>query len=537
MWLTFLCLQGRRKRRMDKLKKVCKLHYLISAVFLLFTGALLCMAIGLHCQTNIYDYLHTKSIVRHTPYLYCALVVLAVCGAALVYALLTRFIHDEGAYVKLSRFVFWFCGAALLLAGIFWIFFYDSGPINDQRDVWLEARRIAGVVQEPFDTGYFAFYPRNRGMALLMAGMIRVFGDHLYAMRIVNLAAAALLYVCLCRGTAMLYQNPLVNAIVSVLQLLFYPTVVYTAYLYGTLLSAAFVSLGLCAVLLLRETGNLRYGFLLAIAFSIAMISHQSAAVGLLAAILYLFISGEKKDILKNLLVAVIAILTLFIMMKAVDVTYERITGANPNSSSVPLSCTIYMGLTATEGIAGPGSQDGANAWIFVENRYDGKAANRDAMQRIGTVLKEYATGKRDLRFFLEKTQFQWLDPTLGARFTIRMNDPHMGYPPNSEAFTAFYDSSVRNILFKLLTAFMLLIYFGAIVSGIKTLRTGGGVGPWMLVQLFVSGGYAFQMIWESFSRYCLSYFLWLIPGAAYGIYLCGRFLGTILRNRISIPE
>lgn len=515
---------------MDRIRKVCKLHYLVSAVFLLFTGALLCMAIGLHCQTDIYDYQHTKSIVRHMPFLYCALAVFAVCGAALAYALLKRFIREEGAFEKISRGVFWFCGSALLLAGIFWILFYDSGPINDQRDIWLEARRIAGVVKEPFDTGYFAYYPRNRGMVLLMAGLIRVFGDHLYAFRIANVAAAALLYVCLCRGTALLYKNPLVNAISSILFLFFYPVIVYTAYLYGTLLSAAFVSLGLCGVILFRETGRLRYGFLPAIAFSIAMISHQSAAVGLMAAILYLFMSGGKKDVLKNLLVAVIAVITLIIAMKIVDGTYERITGADPDSSSVPLSCTIYMGLTATEGNAGPGSQDGANARIFEENRRDGKAANRDAMQRIGIVLKEYAVGKRDLGFFLEKTQFQWLDPTFGARWTIRMNDPNMGYPANSEAFTAFYDSNIRNIFFKLLIVFMLLVYFGAVVSGIKTLRVGGGAGPWTLVQLFVSGGFAFQMIWESFSRYCFSYFLWLIPGAAYGIYLSGSFLADKVR-------
>lgn len=513
---------------MDRIKKVCKLHYLVSAVFLLVTGALFCMAIGLHCQTDIYDYDHKKSIVWHTPYLYCAMVVVAVCATAFLCAVLKRLFKEEEAYVKWNRVVFLFCGAVLLIAGTFWIFFYDSGPINDQRDIWLEARRIAGVVKEPFDTGYFAYYPRNRGMVLLMAGAIRVFGEHFYAFRLVNLAAAMLLYVCLCKGAALLYRNPLVNALTALLLLLFYPVIVYTAYLYGTLLSAAFVSLGICAVFLLQETGRLRYGFLLAIAFAIAMISHQSAAVGLLAAILYLLINSGKANVRRNLLAVVIAVLTLVLVMKAVDVTYEGITGADSDTSSVPLSCTIYMGLTSTGVNAGPGSQDGANARIFEENNRDGKASNRDALQRIGVVLKEYASGERNLGFFLEKTQFQWLDPTFGARWTIRMNDPNMGYAPNSEAFRKFYDSTVRNVLFKLSIGLMLLIYFGAVVSGVKTLREGGGAGPWVLVQLFVSGGFAFQMIWESFARYCFSYFLWLIPGAAYGIYLCGSVLTNL---------
>ncbi len=516
---------------MDRIKKVCKLHYLVSAVFLLITGALFCMAIGLHCQTDIYDYDHKKTIVWHTPYLYLAMLALAVCGIALVSIVLKRLFKSEEAYVTLSRVVYLLCGAVLLIAGAFWIFFYDSGPINDQRDIWLEARRIAGVVKEPFDTGYFAYYARNRGMALLMAGAIRMFGEHFYAFRLVNLAAALLLYVCLCKGAALLYRNPFVNALTAVLLLLFYPVIVYTAYLYGTMLSAAFVSLGICGTLLLRETGRLRYAFLLAIAFAVAMISHQSAAVGLLAAILYLFLSSGKENVRRNLLATVIAVLTLVLVMKAVDVTYEGITGADPDTSPVPLSCTIYMGLTSTGLNAGPGSQDGANARIYEENDRDGKAANRDAMQRIGVVLKEYALGERSLGFFLEKTQFQWLDPTFGARWTIRTNDPNMGYAPNSAAFNKFYGSSIRNLLFKLSIGLMLLIYFGAVVSGIKALREGGGVGPWVLAQLFVAGGFAFQMIWESFARYCFSYFLWLIPGAAYGIYLCGSFLADKIQK------
>lgn len=515
---------------MDRIKKVCRLHYLISVIFLFFTGFLFCMALFWHCHTDIYDYHHTKSIMRHMPYLYCAMVMFVVCVAAVVIVVLRKAFRDEAACVKMSRVIVAACGAGIFLASLFWIFFYDSGPINDQRDIWMEARRIAGVLQEPYDTGYFAYYPRNRGTALLMAGMIRVFGDHLYSFRFANLAAVVLLYVCICKGTALLYRNPVVNMFTAVLLFVFYPVIIYTAYLYGTLLSAAFVSLGLYAALLLHERGRLRYAVLMAAAFAIAMLAHQSAAVGLLAAILYLFICGRKKDLLKNLLAAGIACLTLFLAMTAVDVTYEKITGADPDTSAMPLSCTIYMGLTATEGLAGPGSQNGANADLFNENHRDGNAANRDAMRRIATVLREYATGVREIGFFVDKIRFQWLDPTLGARWTIRMNDPNMGYPPNSEAFGKFHDSSVRNVAFKLAIGLMLLIYFGAVVSGIRTLREGAGVGPWVLIQLFVAGGYAFQMIWESFSRYCFSYYLWLIPGAAHGIYLCGCFLADKAR-------
>lgn len=505
--------------------------YLIVGIYLLFTGSLMFMSLFMHCQTNIYDYEHGKTIERHMPFLYCALVALAV-GMAAAGCMFVRIILWEKEKIKrMGKFVFWCCGAVILGMSLFWIVFNDSMPVNDQRDVFLEAQRIAGFLEEPFDTAYFSYFPRNRGITLLTAAVIKIFGNRLWTARLINLPAVLLLYFCVCRAAELIWKNPIITSFTSILMMLFYPTVIYTSYLYGTLLSAALCAGGIYAALLLSEKGGRRYELLFLLAFTAGILAHQSAAVGLLAALVYLLLGSGRREWKRNLFLAVMSAAMVYISLNMVDLVYNRITGADPDASAVPASCTIYMGITSSEGAAGPGSQDRSYTDIFNENNCDGRAANKDAICRIGKALQEYAVGERDVSFFRQKMQYQWLDPTFGARKTIVLNDPNAGDAPNSETFVSFYDSPLRAVIFKLTIGFMLLVYFGAVVGGVGGIRKThreGRCQAQTVIWIYVIGGGAFQMIWESFSRYCFGYFIWLIPMAAYGIYLCchpGYFL------------
>ncbi len=507
---------------MEKRQERVVIYNIVTGIYVLFVGSLLLMSVFWHCQTNIYDYGHTKSIERHLPYLYVAAAGLCIGALAALSALLRRvFSHKEVIDGRVSKIIFWGCGAVLAVMCVCWIFFYDSAPVSDQREVFAEARRIAGFLDEPYNTAYFSYFQRNRGITLLAAAALCLFGDHFYAFRVINLIALLVIYGSVCKVTALVFRNPIVSSLTSVFFVLFYPMVIYTSFVYGTLLSIACLSAGMCATVLFCDTGRKRYGAMLVCAFSLGILAHQSAVVGLLAALIYLVLRGGKKEIFRNVIVSVMAVAAVVLSMRLVNTAYDRITGTIPDNEAVPVSCTIYMGITATEGSGGPGSQDGSYTEVFNENRRDGAAANADALRRIARALREYMTGERSLSFFLQKIQYQWLDPTFGARKTIVLNDPNTGAAPNSEAFAAFYDSPLRPAAFKLSNVFMILIYFGALLAGIRMFFDAGICRRGILIELYVIGGGAFQMIWESLSRYCLSYFIWLIPWAAYGIYLC----------------
>lgn len=423
---------------------------------------------------------------------------------------------------KVARIVFCGCGAVVALASIFWIVFYNEPPIYDQYEVYQEARRLAGVLDEPYNAGYFSIFHRNRGIALFVSLAIRIFGDHLYSFWILNFFAVLLLYYSVCRTARLIFGSTVIEILTSLFMMLFYPVIIYVTFIYGTLWSISLTSFGLYAVVKWHETGKLRYAVIIAAAFSLGILMHQSAAIGLVAAVLYLILDNGKKHFKWNLLVILLTVGMVFGSMKIVNMVYTGITGVSREADPIPVTCTIYMGLTSTEGSDGPGSQDGSYGDIFAENNYDGNAANRDAIHRIMTVMEEYFTGRRSFRFFLEKTEYQWLDPTFGARKIIRMEGVNHDNMVREEAYRSFYEGTLRAIVFKLSIGGMLFVYWSAFLMGICTIYDEKIYPMAILIQLYVVGGCAFQLMWETLSRYCLGYFVWLLPLAAaggYGLY------------------
>lgn len=507
---------------MNNRKGRIMLSKLFAFIFVVFIGLLAVLAVFVHCETNIYDYERVKSIVTHTPYLYAGLAIGAMVAVMGACAFLERLCERPERGEKAARMFFYGCGAVVTLVGIFWVAFYNEPPIYDQYEVYQEARRLAGVLDEPYNADYFSVFHRNRSIALFVSLAIRIFGDNLYSFGIFNLFAALLLYYSVCRTSRLIFRSTVIEILTSLFMMLFYPVIIYLTFIYGTLWSISLTSLGLYAAAAWHETGKTRYAVIIAVAFPLGILMHQSAAIGLVAAALYLMLNNGKKSFVCNLLVIFLTAVMVFGSIKIVNMVYTEITGMSREADPIPVTCTIYMGLTSTEGSDGPGSQDGSFGDIFAENGGDGNAANRDAVRRIMTVMEEYLTGRRSLRFFLEKTEYQWLDPTFGARKIIRMEGVEYSSKEWEDAYRAFYESTFRAAVFKLSIGSMLFMYCSALLTGLYTIYDGKKYPLAVLVQLYVIGGCAFQLMWETLSRYCLGYFIWLLPLAAaggYGLY------------------
>ena len=140
---------------------------------------------------------------------------------------------------------------------------------------------------------------------------------------------------------------------------------------------------------------------------------------------------------------------------------------------------------------------------------------------------------EKQRNFFVEKVKFQWLDPTFGSRRIIETNYPEQGEPLNSEAYLKIRNSSLRNVGFKIAVVGMMITYglnlFAAVYQFVKKEQDGLS----FFIQILLVGGFVFQLFWESISRYCFSYFIWLIPGAAYGLVLLYRVILDIVSEKI----
>ena len=498
----------------------------ITVIFCSIMLLLLVLSVFFHCETNIYTYDMIKSIENHTPVLYLGIAFIIFIFSLCLFAVLDRIFQNGINKEKISQYFFFGGMVILLTEGIIWIIFNDNIPVLDQMDVYKEALRLAGKLESGFDLAYLMEFPRNRGITLIMTGLIKLFGDSYYPFRVLNLAALLLMYISIYKTTKRLYNNSLVSAYICIVIALFYPVIEYTSFLYGTLLSVAFASLGIYATVAFVQAQKIRYGFVAAVAFSTGILMHQSAAIGAVAAILCLLLNiKERKGLVRGWLVCVVLVLTIIFVQKATDYLYFHVSGIEGEGNAMPATCTIYMGITSEKGNDGPGSQDGTHAVLFAESHHEEGLANRNAVKKIREVIKEYISGERDWKFFLEKTKYQWLDPTFGARKITRLSDSEEGGFDDSEIFIGFYNSPIRTLVFKLSIGMLIVVYGISIISGMSTFQNSSNQGVAILPQLYLIGGFLFQLKWESLSRYCLGYFIWLLPGAVWGIYVSYRFI------------
>lgn len=498
---------------------------IINIFFLVIITALFVMSLCVHCEMDIYSYIQVRTIEHHRMSVYVVSTLASAILILLLYTLINRIMSKVKNPEKTSTIILIVCTLIVFASGVFWINFNDCMPKNDQITLYNEARKIAGYLREPYSHNYMACFKRQRAFTLLMAAALRLFGDAQTSVGIINVIGAAALLVGICKTVYNITNDKSYIVLIAATLTLFYPIVIYTTFMYGTLLSLTFSVWGFYSVIKFCKSANRKYAVLAAFGFPMGILMHQSAAVAAIAGIIYLLVHINRKNALKNGLSVAAIILMVILSLRLTNITYEKLTDAPPGDS-VPPTATIYMGLNAETPEGGPGSQDGSFVKIFAENHEDGAATNRDAINRIKVILSDYATGKRSLSFFVRKTEYQWMDPTMGARKTIIPNDSNYGEPPNSAAFRRFYDSSLRKIIFRISDIFMILVYGFAAVSGIFTLVRKDGtddeISVHFLIQLFFIGGFAFQLMWETLPRYCFPYFVWLIPEAIYGVHqLC----------------
>lgn len=495
----------------------------ISVITILFTfiiAILTYMSFFEHCIADIHNFSQIRFIDSHQPMLYVGMACVGILLSLGIVCFIDKMLSKSKDGWKSVRKILIVCSGTVFIASIFWIFFNDATPKYDQKVLFDEARRIAGYVEEEYSTAYFEFYPRNKGIMLIMAFMLKILGDSMISFRILNVVGAVILLLSISFSVKKIWTDEKTTIVTALLLTIYYPIIIYTCYLYGTLLSTAFSALGVYATIRFCEDKKFKYLVLALLSFPLGVQMHQSAAIVMIAAMFYIVIYASKKTIFKTVICLILMVGMVFASNKAGDIIYYDIIAKIEPRNAVPTLAYVYMGLSAVDGVGGPGSQDGSNWKIYEENNLDVKATNRDALNRIAQIFSEYVSGERSLKFFEDKVKFQWLDPTFGSRRILESNYPEEGEPPNSEAYLRVRNSHWRNVGFKFAVVGLIITYglnlFAAIYQIIKKKQDS----LHFFIQILLIGGFVFQLFWESISRYCFSYFIWLIPGAAYGLVL-----------------
>lgn len=500
-------------------KKVCT--NIINIIFALITGILFFASIGTHCEIDTASFLQLKHLVSHRIYIFLPLSILFIIALIVLYQLLHNLSSKNVAlFQKTTKIIGIVEILLVILLSSFWIVFNDTIPHSDQAILFKEAQKLAGFSSEPFNTFYMGAYDRQRGLVFLMALLLKIFGNSQLSFRLFNILMIVLLFFGIKLLINASLKDNITSSIAIILLVLFYPIIIYTCYLYGTLSAVTFEVYGFYGIIQLLNKGQYRYAILSAISFTLGAFMHQSALIGLVAGCILLIIFISKNNFLKHIL-SIAIIVSIYLSANAlVNYTFSAITGC-PNNEALPASATLYMGLTSTEesgALGGPGSSDASEMVLYQKNDGSASGTNELAVSMVNEVINEYMNGTRSFDFFAKKIEHQWLEPSFDAHRIILLNNTEENEPVNSAAYTKFYYSSLRNVAPKFLLILLISVYALACINSIGNLVMRKTNTLNVLIRLFFIGGFTFQIFWESLSRYCFSYYVLLILEAACGV-------------------
>lgn len=516
----------------------------INVLFVFITGTLFVLSLSRHSYTDMATYEQIKSLKPHQPLVYGLIAMAMSVTLIVLYLFLKRYVKSSLKGCSVLNIISIIAVVIIGILGIVWINLNDTVPHSDQAVIFKEAQKLAGYSDEPYEWSYMSSFNFMRLLVLFISLLLKLFGNTQIVFRYINVLALVFLSIGMILVLKVSLKDKALGALISLALIFFYPVVIYTCYIYGTLSAVAFeiwafyFSERLVDSLKTGHTGKKLVFYVLAIIICIflGVEMHMSALIGMVAISIYVLLSSTKKSWWINAVLVVGMFGFYVIANTGVNKAYEKITNS-PYQDAIPISAKVYMGLTAPETQpGGPGAQDGSYWEMFELNDMDAKKTNAYLWPIIGDVAKEYLTGKRPLSFFIKKAEYQWLDPTMDAHRVILLNNPANDEPDNSPAYTKFYYSSFRDIAYKLITVFMVVVYGFSCVAGVflffrKADEEHENLDINFLIQIFIIGGFVFQLIAESVSRYVFSYYVLILIEAFYGISIVGENINKKLRN------
>lgn len=381
--------------------------------------------------------------------------------------------------------------------------------------------------------GYMYRYPYQSGFVFLCIGAVRFFGTEAYlVLQIVNALSLTMFFYLLGKLEELWWGYTKTQTIFFILagMICAIPLFLYVTFIYGNLPGMA---LALLAVYLLELFLKKRkITDLLGSSFCIAAaITLKSNCLIFLVAVLIILIwdilKGKEK---KSSLLAIICILTCYIVINQGTLScMEKITGKEL-SGGIPKTALIAMGLE--EGMAGPGTENGSSNRIYEENGYDSKAADIAAREKIIASMKRFVKEPASLvSFFARKMALQCNEPTFQAFSVSGGRESGITIPKWLNSLIAGKGSLH---LAKIMNRIHTVILFGICVYIFFMDVKKKNLDEFVFLITFI-GAFIFQMFYEAKSQYMLIFFFVMLPYAARGYCILTEKPGNQEKKSITV--
>lgn len=511
--------------------KTSFLNCIKRAVWLLFTaiiGYLLIASIFSTCYIGPLQYVTDVTAmkmeinVEHTYYVRDIFPVHIVVFALLSLGLYLFGKKNTNEKEQWSRMSAFFC----VLAGVIAVVIVLSGqyyPKFDQKHIIeLAAELNRGDLSSLEEGGYLHKYPYQMGIILFYRLFSFLFGEcNAVAFQVINALLIAVTYYLLTKIGHTLFEKYSEN-MAALVCLLFLPYLLFTTFLYGTVVGLTFALLAFYMVLLFQRTSKKRYICVGSVSMAVAILLKSNYVIFLIAAVLCLFLDiiGQREKEQTGSggkLLFIIALIVCYCISSYGMDCYVRKVSGGVELKGVPMSAFVALGLQ--DGKSAPGWHNNYDGAVWERNHYDYDLADAEAKQEIKKIISKYLDDiTAAVSFFVKKISSQWNNPTFQSLWILEGRSGRDG-------LRWLYEGTGRCLYTFFVNIFQTVVLAGTLLYAI--FRMGKQSFEEMLLPVTFIGGFLFHLFWEAKSIYAVPFFLLLFPLCVQGYHEWQKWLLT----------
>lgn len=463
-------------------------------------------------------------------------VLLAIVAAKLLYdrfssSKMCVYARKIGTYRNIRRLGLF----VLFLAGFLLVYYTRLDAKVDQYYIMDAAHALRIGDYNPFLTdgnvGYVARYPHQAGIVVFLYFLGEIIGDYNYVgFQLINVIALAGIYKTMLDIAKLWGIGHRRSILLLLLEMAFIPLVMYTTFVYGTLIGLALSLAAIKNELKFFLEKKYRFAVAAAIEISLAVVIKNNYLIFMLGMLLAAMVEAFRKKDTDFLIALAFIVIACESVPKLPAKFIENKTGVEL-SEGISSIAWVAMGLQEND--------ERANGWYnnFLLSSYFGAgrdsskqsiAAMREIVSRFG-YFSEHKLEAVD--FFAKKTASEWNDPTFQGHWILQYRNSELG----ENRFAVWLTSvPVLDIMLKFTNRIHFIILLGAFLSLLF------GDKKWLdhsiVFEIIFIGGFIFHFFWEAKGQYTLPYFVLLLPFAAQGVAsVCNLCVGhEPLKEKIS---
>ena len=443
--------------------------------------------------------------LKDNIFLNILIIILIFSFIYLINKLLNKFIDKINTNVLLV-----ITSLIMICISIIWILSSNSTPDADQEYICIYADEFNHGNFEGLLMGqYLGMHHHQLGMVSVLRIIFTLFGDYNYrAFQIINALALGLLVISgdmLIRNMHFNINKKKTEIYYLLLMLLCIPLYIYTDFVYGEILTIAFMFLTMWMLLAYLNKHKWYNLLICLLAGTISCLVRRNTIIFIIACALILIIKviiEHNRYVISSLVTIILAGLLSFVIP---SIQYGKYIPHD--SKEMPSSLYIAMGLQGEAGYWNSYNQD-----LFIASGYDYEIANNIAKEDIKNSLNNlFSDHTKTYSFFNSKISEQWNVPMFQCLVMNHVFDKEPG-----KFATSIYYHSLNMFCGTIANYLHLFVYSSCFIFVIYSFKNR----KQLLLEdyiflVFIIGGFLFSIMWEAKARYILPYFVAMIPYSA----------------------